>query len=101
RELNQGKIILNFNITTKMDSPEFKFDEINSAVDSTLRGAIRSKKISMKNAGKLPRRFFEGVADGASGTTEAIINGAVSIGRGISKALAGAFKAKQGKQETE
>ncbi|MBU0548889.1 MAG: DUF748 domain-containing protein [Candidatus Omnitrophica bacterium] len=101
RSLNQGKVILNFTIKTKMDRPVFRFDSVSSAVDSTISQAIRSKKVKVKDVSSLPGRLFEGVARGAGGVSKAIIDGAVSIGESISDAFLDWLKTEKESEETK
>jgi hypothetical protein len=83
RALNQGKIILNFTVKTKMDKPQFKFESINQAVDKTLKEAVGSGKVKLEDAALLPGRIVEGVAKGTSGATKAIVEGAISVGKSL------------------
>jgi hypothetical protein len=83
RALNQGRVVLNFTIRTKMDRPEFKFDTISSAVDKTISQAIEGDKVSIEDVATLPGRIVEGMTKGATEATKAIIDSAVSVGKSI------------------
>ncbi len=99
RALNQGKIVLNFTIRTKLDNPEFKFDSISKAVDETINQAIKTDKVKIEDVALLPARFFEGMASKASGATKAIINGAVSVGKSLKDAILGALGTEKEQEE--
>ena len=95
RALNQGRIVLNFTIRTKMDRPEFKFNSINKALDETLSQAAKSGQVKVEDMVLLPAKIFEGVAKGTSGATKAIIEGAIAVG----KSFLDAFKVEE--EQTE
>ncbi len=83
RALNQGRVVLNFTVRTKMDKPEFSFINISKAVDETINKAIKLDKVNIEDAALLPRKLFEGVTKGTAEATRAIINGALSVGKSI------------------
>jgi hypothetical protein len=87
RALNQGRIVLNFTIKTKMDKPEFDFGNISQAVEETISSAISSGKIKIENVAILPAKFFESMTKGTTEATKAIINGALSVGKSLLDAL--------------
>lgn len=89
RELNQGKVILNFTVKTKMDKPGFKFESISSAIDEKIAQTRNSDKIKIEEVALLPGRLVEDAAKGAGEVGKAIIDGAVSIGRSITEAILG------------
>jgi len=87
RAINQGRIVLNFTIKTKMDKPEFSIDNISQAVEETISRAISSNKIKIEDVAILPAKFFKGMTKGTTEATKAIINGALSVGKSILDAL--------------
>ena len=99
RAINQGRIVLNFTIRTKIDKPSFNFDSINEAVDNTISKAIQSDKVKIEDAALLPGRFFEGVTKGTTGATKAIINGALSVGKSLKDAFIDSLKTEQESEE--
>ncbi len=92
RALNQGRIVLNFTIKTKMDKPEFKLDSISQAVNDTISKAVASDKVKIEDVVLLPGRLLEGVAKGTTGATKAIIDGALSVGKSFKDAILDALK---------
>ncbi|MGD9015290.1 MAG: DUF748 domain-containing protein [Candidatus Omnitrophota bacterium] len=83
RALNQGRVVLNFTIKTKMDKPEFSIDNISQAVEETISRAINSEKIKIEDIAILPAKFFKGMTKGTTEATKAIINGALSVGKSL------------------
>lgn len=99
RAINQGRIILDFTIKTKMDKPEFKFESISSAVDKTISQAVQSDKVKIEDIAVLPGKFIEGVAKGTTGATKAIIEGSLSVGKSLTDAFLDALKRPEKKPE--
>ncbi|MFH1338917.1 MAG: DUF748 domain-containing protein [Candidatus Omnitrophota bacterium] len=99
RALNQGRIILDFTIKTTMDSPQFKFENISSAVDSKLSQAVKTNKVKIEDLAVLPGKFIEGVTKGTTGATKALIEGAVTIGKSLTDALLDALRFPSEKKE--
>jgi hypothetical protein len=99
KNLNQGKIVLEQTIQTKMDSPEFGFDIIRRAFENKL---IESKQngFGPQEVLILPSRLIEGTFKGFTGVTTAIINGAFTAGREISRAVQDGFKNEDNPGET-
>ncbi|MFC1657851.1 DUF748 domain-containing protein [Candidatus Omnitrophota bacterium] len=83
RSLNQGKVVLNFTVRTKMDKPEFGVSDINQAVEDTLNRAMKSDKVSIEDVAALPAKLVGGVARGTTGATKAIVGGAFSVGKSL------------------
>jgi len=101
RSLNQGRVILHFTVKTKMDEPRFNFASINEAVDKTLMEAIKTGKVKTEDVASLPARLFENMAQGTTGATRAIINGAISMGKGIKDAFLDGLKTEESTGGTE
>jgi hypothetical protein len=87
KALNQGKIVLDFKFKTKMDSPEFGLSNIiKMAVQDKVKESRKSDTGSM--AGKIVGGTILSAAD----LTKALINGTMSIGRELRKAIEGSFE---------
>ena len=95
RALNQGKVVVNFTIRTKLDRPEFKFDRITSAVEKTITEAIESDKIKIKDVALFPGRLIGGVAKGTTDTTKAIIGGTLSAGKSLTGTILEVLKTEE------
>ena len=83
RALNQGKIVLNFTIRTKMYNPEFDFSGIGQAMDNTINEAIESGKVKVTDGILPPGGVVKDVTKGTTGAAQAIIESTLSIGRSI------------------
>lgn len=89
RKLNEGRVVLNFTVKTKMDKPEFDIDIIRAAVDNVLSQGAKSDKIDIEDVALVPGRLIEGVT---KETSKAIIDGAISVGKSLTDAILDAFK---------
>jgi hypothetical protein len=92
KALNKGRIVLDFKMRTKMDSPEFGFGVIHSAFDAKVSQAIpyaRPKLVS------LPVRVVGGTFSTAADLTRSVVNGTVSIGKALTSVLSHSFRREQ------
>jgi len=81
RTLNQGKIVLDFTIRTKMDRPEFGFDNIKMAFQDQIN---KGSGLTPQRVMGLPAEFAEGAFKGLANLTSAVIGGTIS---GVKKIL--------------
>jgi len=85
KAMDQGKIVLDFKVDTKMDKPQFSFGNIKMAFESKLsqaHGGIEPKDIVM-----LPGRLLEGAVKGGSDLSRAVVDGFFAFGNAIKKAV--------------
>ena len=91
RALNQGKIMLDFTIRTKMDRPELGFGNIKMAFETKIakaRGAgVKAKEVLM-----FPTKLIEGTIRKSTDISRAVVDGTVAVARELKNAIAGAFK---------
>jgi hypothetical protein len=87
KALNQGKIVLNFTIKTKMDRPEFGFSNIKMAFEEKLAQGTKSKGINIEDILVLPAKLLQGTVKSATDLSKAVIDGTVAVGREITKAV--------------
>ena len=87
RAMNQGKIVLDFTIRTKMDDPHFGFGNLKSAVEDKLTASQKDDKFGLDDVFKLPGRIIEGTLKGAGDMTKSVITGTVEAGKEIGKAV--------------
>ena len=87
KALNQGKIVLNFTIKTKMDRPEFGFGNIKMAFEERLTQGAKTKGINIEDILVLPAKLLQGTVKGATDLSRAVIDGTVAVGREIAKAI--------------
>lgn len=99
KNLNQGKLVLEQTFKTKMDSPEFGFDIIRKAFEDQL--SKQSNGFDPQEVLILPSKLIEGTFRGFTGVTTALINGAFTAGREISRAVQNGFKKEDNPTETE
>ena len=92
RALNQGKIILDFTIKTKMDRPAFGFGDIKMAFEDKLAQGRKSNIFDPQYVLAIPAKFLEGLLRGASDVSKAVIGGTFAAGEEIKKRAEEAFK---------
>jgi len=92
RALNQGKIVLDFTIRTKMDRPEFGFGNIKMAFEDKLAEGKKVNGFKAEDILILPGKLLEGTAKGLTDFSKALIIGTVNAGKEVKKAVEGAFK---------
>lgn len=91
KALNQGKIVLDFNIKTKMDRPDFGFGNIKMAFENKLAQA-RSGEFKPEDALMFPGKLLEGFVKGATDLSKAVVSGTFAVGNEIKKSVEDAFK---------
>ena len=96
KDLNQGKVVLDFTIRTKMDNPVFGFSNIKAAVETKVTEHIESKRPKLKNIVILPvtvpADMLVGTVKGLTDVTTSTIRGTVSVIRELKDALLAPFK---------
>ncbi len=92
RALNQGKIVLNFNIRTKMDRPEFGFANIKMAVEDKISKARGSGVISAQDIIAFPAKLMQGMFKGATDISKGLFDGASALGKELQKTAEETFR---------
>lgn len=92
KALNQGKIVLDFTIRTKMNRPEFGFGDIKMAFEDKLASGMKNNKIKTEDVLLFPAKVVEGTVRGATDISQAVIEGTISLGTELKKAFEAAFK---------
>jgi hypothetical protein len=92
RALNQGKIVLDFTVRTKMDRPEFGFGNIKMAVEDKVSKARRSESIKAQDVLALPGDFLQRMYKGAADIWKAFSDGAVAVGQELQKTAEATFR---------
>ncbi len=90
RALNQGKIVLDFTIKTKLDNPEFGIGDIKSAAEIKLSKARRGG-INPLDVFFLPVKIVEGSVKVTTEITKAVIVGSFAVGNEFKNAIKGSF----------
>ena len=89
KALNQGKVIVNFTIKTRMTNPEFNFGYIKTAFEDKLREGMKYSQVNYADILKIPAKS---VGRTATDLSRALIDGTFSIAKGLKDAFAVAFK---------
>jgi len=92
RALNQGKIILDFTIRTKMDRPEFGFGSIRAAFEEKLVRSRKGGAVKVEDVLKFPANLLQGTVKSATDLTNAVIDGVFSVGRELKRAVEDTLK---------
>lgn len=88
--LNQGKIVLDFTIRTKMDKPQFGFADIKMAFEDKL--AHSKKPVGVKDVVMLPSTVMQGTIKGATDVSKAMVDGTFAVAKELKEAFQAAFK---------
>lgn len=92
RAFNQGKIVLDFTIRTKMDRPEFGFGNIKMAFEDKLAQAKTNNGFKVQDILMLPSNIIQGTVKSATDLSKAVISGTFSVGKELKKAVEETFK---------
>lgn len=92
RALNQGKIVLDFTIRTKMDRPQFGFSNIKMAFENKLAQARASNGFKIQDVLALPGNLLQGTVKSATDLSKAVIEGTFSVGKELKKAVEDTFR---------
>jgi len=85
KALDQGKIVLDFNIRTRLDRPEFGFDNIKSAFETKVNNVHGKPK--MQDVVAFPGRMFDSAVQSAKDLFNAVVSGTMAVGKEIKKSL--------------
>lgn len=91
KAMNQGKIVLDFNLKTKLDNPEFGLGVIRQAFRDKMYEVRKSRESAPMQIIKLPGRIIEGAFNSATDLTKSVINGTVNVGKELRKAADASF----------
>ena len=90
KTMDQGKMVLDFTIRTKMDRPEFSFGPLREAFqDKIIQG---KKSTAVQEAAQLPGKLLEGLFKGAKDLTTAVVVGTLSAGKEVGRTIGISFK---------
>jgi len=92
KSMNQGKVMLDFTLHTKMDRPEFGFGNIKSAFEGKLRDARKGSGFKLENALALPGKAIESGIRGGMDLSRAMFDGVFAVGNEIKNILEGSFR---------
>ena len=92
KELDEGRIVLDFTIKTKMDKPQLGFKEIKKAVEVKIAKVREASGIKPEGIFILPLKLLEGLVKGAVDISKAAIDGTFAVGGELTSAVSGSFK---------
>ncbi len=92
KALNQGKIVLDFTVKTKMDSPEFGFSNIKMALQNKIAEGRKASGTITDNVIALPGKIIEGTVKEAGDVTKSVIGTTFGIGQEFKKAVEDSFR---------
>lgn len=92
KALNQGKIVLDFTIRTKMDKPQFGLGVIKGAVEEKIASSRKAERPIVGDVFALPIKLLEGAVKASSDLSKAAVDGAFAVGNELKKAVEDSFK---------
>jgi uncharacterized protein involved in outer membrane biogenesis len=85
KALDQGKIVLDFNIRTRLDRPEFGFDNIKSAFETKVNNTRGKAKV--QDVVAFSGRMFDSAMQSARDLFKAVVSATMALGKEIKKSL--------------
>ena len=92
KELDEGKVVLDFTLKTKMDKPQLGFGEIKTAVENKIAKVREASGIKPEGIFLLPIKLMEGLIKGAADISKAAIDGTFAVGGELTNAITSSFK---------
>ena len=99
RSMNQGKIVLDFTIRTKMTRPEFGFSNIKMAFEDKLAQARNANGFKPQDVMNVPVSIVHTTLKTLTDLTTAVIGGTIDAGKQIVRAVGDAAKEEENNQE--
>jgi hypothetical protein len=85
KAMNQGKVVLDFTLHTKMDHPQFGFENIKSAFEGKLMQARTNSGLRPQDMLLWPGKMLQGGIKSGSDLTKAAVDGVFALGNGLKK----------------
>jgi len=98
KAMDQGKVILDFTLHTKMDQPQFSFENIKSAFEGKLMQARASAGLRAQDMLLLPGKMLQKGFKSGADLSKAVVDGVFALGNGLKKVFEDAIN-KQTPQE--
>ncbi len=96
---NQGRVVLDFTIRTKMDNPEFGMAAIRGAVEEKITSTRKSQQRPLVgDVLALPFNIAGGFVKGGTELSKALIDGTFAVGNEVFKAVDTSFKKEKTKE---
>lgn len=85
KAMNQGKVVLDFTLHTKMDQPAFGFDNIKSAFEGKLMQGRAQAGLRPQDMLLLPAKMLQNGIKSGVDFSNAAVDGVFALGNGIKK----------------
>ena len=85
KTMNQGKVVLDFTLHTKMDQPEFGFGNIKSAFEGKLMQGRANAGLRPQDMLLWPAKWLQSGIKSGTDFSNALIDGVFALGNGIKK----------------
>lgn len=85
KSMNQGKVVLDFTLHTKMDAPVFGFANIKSAFEGKLMQGRAKAGLRPQDMLLLPAKMLQSGIKSGVDISNAVVDGALALGNGIKK----------------
>ncbi len=83
KAMDQGKVVLDFTLHTKMDHPQFGFENIKSAFEGKLMQARSSSGLRTQDVLLLPGKMLQSGLKSGMDLSKAVIDGVFALGNGL------------------
>ena len=101
KAIDNGKVELNFSIKTKMDSPQFGFDNFKMAFEEKIMKGRGSSGFKLQDTLRLPVKMIEDGAKSFMDLSRAMIDGILAIGNEFKSSSGEIFKPEEGQQKED
>jgi len=85
KAMDQGKVVLDFTLHTKMDRPQFGFENIKSAFEGKLMQARISAGLRTQDLLLFPGKMLQSGLKSGADLSKAVIDGVFALGNGLKK----------------
>ena len=85
KSMDQGRVVLDFTLHTKMDHPQFGFDNIKSAFEGKLMQARASAGLRTQDLLLFPGKMLQSGIKSGTELSKAVIDGVFALGSGLKK----------------
>jgi len=92
KALDQGKVVLDFAIKTRMDRPELGISNIQTAFADKIAKVRDSNSLKTEDVLVLPLKILESTVKGATDISRAVIDGTFAIGKALKDAAEDSFR---------
>ncbi len=90
KAMDDGKVVLDFTVRTKMDTPTVGIDNIKEAVENKLKARPKGG-LSAENVISFPGKLLVGVVNSATDLSKAVISGTFAVGKELKDSLKASF----------